>query len=1019
MQPLQYVLSISTAGKNRYLLHFNSLHSLTQWTAGIRLAMFEHSSLQEAYTGSLIAGKGKFLNNIRVIMERNRFKQEDWARVRFGAGTPWRRCWCVISPPEEKEYLKQQKQLKKRSVYERAPALKGDIKFYDTKKVTKKTKPIATITDAFSAYAIYPQSKPLIDQSTLVKLEGKITIHAQPDTTTEGFVFVMPEIHPAITGFEMMLRWLFPVMDTFALYGRPTRLVPDTLDTRSLMFAFPQERKYGYLEILDVAGLIHTVGSQSWSEREWRQQLKDLTARRILNKAPSRSSSKNGVNLQSRTATMRHNDAESIRSHTSAQQEFARSTDAFNGPPRASTDLNGSPRNSHGYHSRSRSEVTSNGIATPPRRQRAGTFTGQPSDITEDPSEHRLDTPPTPPRHGVKNGAAALGISHDSQSSEEDVQALPTPIPAELEQAMRPMSPPQPVQAPPAFSHQPNDRPSSKWRQSPELTRHTHRMSNATLAQMYDARQGSPANGIATAGAAAAWNRSRTGTPTDDGQRGVISTDSNGGPYTDKQPGFEGDALDASPTTQHQHSRSGSSVSSQIMSDAGFSRSAASLSGASGQLAMIARKPVGQSAGNEPERPSNLRNVIDRTELAHLMGKANLAGSASERTGSNNETPEFVSARQSSDSNRSAGYDKPRMGVLKTVGGDSDGGSQTQKDELSGADLPTIDFGPTPALNPLQKSLPTAYRRDEVDIESAPSTPEKRVSSYQAHSRSPSRSPLHDAEDGRSVAWQPGTQINRPNHTRTLTPDEFVHQRTVSRKAVPIYSQQPRASSTTPPRSRTPSGEWSKNQARFSHKELPPRPSSRGAASVMDNPPPRPRSSGAGASLGDPIPRPYSRGSNLDLGSKGTGVGSRMSAREQEHMSRMAGTPLIAFAGRQNESQSGLVGAIGQQERERQEMRAGISGHLADESIAQRRLSHQQSAPFSGYPAGQPMYVQPGNPYQENRFSNSQPSLTSPQAWDTYVKRQSMMGAADGYGLTAQQQRELEQKYGGYYNPHA
>ena len=163
--PLQNVLSISTAGKNRYLLHFNSHHSLIQWTAGIRLAMFEHATLQEAYTGALIAGKGKTLNNIGVILERARFPTADWARVRFGAGTPWRRCWCVITPPDEKEVQKLQKQLlKKKSAYDRAspPVLKGDIKFYDTKK-TKKVRPIATITEAYSAFAIYPQSKPLID----------------------------------------------------------------------------------------------------------------------------------------------------------------------------------------------------------------------------------------------------------------------------------------------------------------------------------------------------------------------------------------------------------------------------------------------------------------------------------------------------------------------------------------------------------------------------------------------------------------------------------------------------------------------------------------------------------------------------------------------------------------------------------------------------------------------------------------------------------------------------------------
>src|ERR1700712_5243840 len=149
---LQNVLSVSTAANNRYLLHFNSLNALTQWTAGIRLAMYEHATLQEAYTGSLIAGKGKQLNNIRQIMERSKFKYEDWARVRFGAGTPWRRCWFVITPPDEKEYQKMQKKSAKKNMYDKAPVLKGDLKFYETSKVTKKTLPIATISQAYSAY---------------------------------------------------------------------------------------------------------------------------------------------------------------------------------------------------------------------------------------------------------------------------------------------------------------------------------------------------------------------------------------------------------------------------------------------------------------------------------------------------------------------------------------------------------------------------------------------------------------------------------------------------------------------------------------------------------------------------------------------------------------------------------------------------------------------------------------------------------------------------------------------------
>lgn len=337
--------------------------------------MFEHATLQEAYTGSLIAGKGKLLNNIKVIMDKTKIRNEDWTRVRFGAGTPWRRCWCVISPPDEKDVQKQQKLAKKKSAYERIAPLKGNLKFYDTKK-TKKAQPIATINDAYSAYAIYPQSKPLIDQSTLVKVEGSITIHSTPETTTDGFVFVMPEVHPAVTGFEMMLRYLFPVYDVFALYGRPNRLVADTLDTRSLMFALPQERRYGYLEILDVAGLIHETGSQSWSDREWRRRMKDLTAARMKKmtadgRPRSRASSYRGYrnSLPNRGANLRYEDGASIRSTPSLLSQ----TEAPPMPPPHSDSAppteNGPfpPPRPRAQHQRSFSAATP--MSTPPRQQ--------------------------------------------------------------------------------------------------------------------------------------------------------------------------------------------------------------------------------------------------------------------------------------------------------------------------------------------------------------------------------------------------------------------------------------------------------------------------------------------------------------------------------------------------------------------------------------------------------------------------------------------------------------------------
>lgn len=524
------MLSVSTAGKNRYLFHFNSLHSLTQWTAGIRLSMFEHATLQEAYTGSLIAGKGKALNNIRVIMERTKLKTEDWTRVRFGAGTPWRRCWCVITPPDEKEVQKLQKSLKKKSAYDRViPTLKGNVKFYDTKRVTKKVQPIATINDAYSAYAIYPQSKPLIDQSTLVKVEGNITIHSAPETTMEGFVFVMPETHPAVSGFEMMLRWLFPLYDIFALYGRPNRLIADTRNTQSLMFALPQERRYGYLEILDVASLIHESGSQNWNEREWRSRLKELSLTRINrlestgSRQRSRASSYRGHrnSLPSRTGTLRYDDSASIRSSPSFHNEI--------GPPSSAQKPGSAPpgespfqppgRAKSGHH-RSVSDIIS--LSTPRHRpSQRSNMDYTPSKLnyeapqTITPSE----SPPPVPAHdgygfsvvpnptGHRNAVDADGV-HDRSSSESErrLRGQVDHVTQDVRQEFPLASPVVPVVTPPAFAHEAGAKPARRPHVSPELRRANSRMSISTLNQLAAAGQLSSESSFTPSAAPAAPN---------------------------------------------------------------------------------------------------------------------------------------------------------------------------------------------------------------------------------------------------------------------------------------------------------------------------------------------------------------------------------------------------------------------------------------------------------------------------------------------------------------------------------
>jgi CCR4-NOT transcriptional complex subunit CAF120 len=458
-------------------LHFNSHHSLIQWTAGIRLAMFEHTTLQEAYTGALIAGKGKALNNISLIMERTKIKTEDWARVRFGAGTPWRRCWCVITPPPEKEVQKLQKQVnKKKSAYDRSrpPVLKGEIKFYDSKK-TKKATPIATIKDAYSAFAIYPQAKPLIDASTLVKVEGSITIHSDPPSTTEGFVFVMPEVHPAVSGFEMMLRWLFPVFDTFALYGRPTRLIADTTNPESLMFAMPKHRRYGYLEILDVSGLVLEQGSSEWKESEWRRRMKELVSKRMTAiENGSRTTSRYGSRRSVRNSygpsrsRIHFDDGASIKSsppigwaQSQAEPPYGTGIPRTDSAPPGSADLQSSVP-----HYRSVSDTHAHDRYASASSNFDGAYEQGPL--------------PLPHSLGGSKYTNEMGTTPERVSSEEDEQTSPdTPVP-EL-QDLRATGAPEPVAAPPAFSHGPGSLPPSKPYQSPELRRANSRMSTGTL----------------------------------------------------------------------------------------------------------------------------------------------------------------------------------------------------------------------------------------------------------------------------------------------------------------------------------------------------------------------------------------------------------------------------------------------------------------------------------------------------------------------------------------------------------
>ncbi|KAF7506628.1 hypothetical protein GJ744_011560 [Endocarpon pusillum] len=919
VQPLQNVLSISTAGKNRYLLHFNSFHSLTQWTAGIRLSMFENTSLQELYTGSLIAGKGKFLNNIRVIMERSKLRTEDWARVRFGAGTPWRRCWCVIDPPNEKDFQKEQKSLKKRSAYDRPTVLRGDIKFYDTKK-TKKTTPIATITDAYSAYAIYPQSKPLIDQSTLVKVEGRITIHSKPESKTEGFVFVMPEVHPAVSGFEMMLRWLFPVYDTFGLYGRPTRLIADTLDNRGLMFAMPKERRYGYLDIQDVAALVCMDGSQAWSEQEWRKQMKDVTSKR-LSSTESQAASRRGSKKASRTSlpagtSLRYEDGASIRSTPSQRHRHNQSTDTvFATPAKARIAASGGSLTSANYHARSVSDTLA--FSNSPRKR---TEQYVPSRLSTDQESEAVDQPPPPPMHGRPSRKGRPGdIELPKPPMGFGAEPQPPVVQAhdEVGSELRPQPPPTPVAAPPAFLHSAGERPSLRPNASPDLRRANSRMSIATLSQLVDAsKSGTGSNdAVAAAGAAAAWKNKENLRSEDQAYKGVNETISRRDSAADQRLASKGMVAGMNhheiESADPPRAQAGTYIASRPDK---LARSTTDRS--------ITRKPVRTneaiSLGQQESTENASNDDLPKTRtVSNLITPKNNTQVANPQQIPDNDpdqdtdtSVDYSSAPESTKSKLSeTSTPKQRTGVLKTVGNPNHAPITPARLPTDGS---TVHAATTPNYsNGFRKNASPRWNHSRTPSDSLTPNDERR-SSYlggvSPNSNSASREPSHSPNPGeRGVPWQPGAAAigsSRKSPSPRISPEEYVQQRASANRVVSPVPHQKNRSTGHLPQERPISADWSKR------KEVGSRRLS-GDVSVML------------AQQQD-----YS---------------SHLSAREQEHVARMTNSPLVNVnAGRpQNVQPSGLVGAIEAREQEKKQARHDISGQMVQHAIAQRQQQYQ------------------------------------------------------------------------------
>jgi len=192
-----------------------------------------------------------------------------------------------------------------------------------------------------------------------------------------------------------------------------------------------------------------------------------------------------------------------------------------------------------------------------------------------------------------------------------------------------------------------------------------------------------------------------------------------------------------------------------------------------------------------------------------------------------------------------------------------------------------------------------------------------------------------------------------------ITPEQFVQQRAAA-ATTPLYSHQRQQSGNTLGRN-TPTPPLVRNR---SSELLVQQGHSRNSSA-------------------DLLQRPSSRGASTILGPSGSGdIASKLSAREQEHIARVTGQPLINMAqnnNRQAAPGNGLVGAISAREQEKQQMKQGINSQAVQQVIAQR----QQQAMYQQYPepmAGGQRLSQYGNmsQYPQSQYPVQQQSQ---QAW--------------------------------------
>ncbi|KAG7714408.1 hypothetical protein KL949_004432 [Ogataea haglerorum] len=154
-------LKIILTESKTYLLRFESNNELDYFYAALLLAQFENRQLQESFTGALFSSKAIHFSDIRTLLApSNNNPKEEWCVLRFPfLNDKWIRCYVVVTP----------------NVGSKKP---GNVKVYTSTSKNKKSL-LASIKNARSCVAMYPENPEFIDNNSLIRLNGQIYINQQ------------------------------------------------------------------------------------------------------------------------------------------------------------------------------------------------------------------------------------------------------------------------------------------------------------------------------------------------------------------------------------------------------------------------------------------------------------------------------------------------------------------------------------------------------------------------------------------------------------------------------------------------------------------------------------------------------------------------------------------------------------------------------------------------------------------------------------------------------------------------